>query len=93
MDNSFQKRFPRYLSSPLQIFIFETDELGMVFFFLLLSQMFSGWYMYLLLIIAPWVYKNMKRNHPRGFLRHLLYVVGIVQFKNCPNYFDKTFRE
>jgi hypothetical protein len=94
MENSpHEKRFPRYLSSPLQVFFFETDEIGIIFFFLLLTQLYSSWVTYALLFAGPWIYKNLKRNRPRGFFRHMLFFSGVKTPKHYPNYFVKSFRE
>lgn len=88
-----QQRFPRYLSSPFQVLWFETDELGIIFFFLLLALVFGGWWSWVLLFAGPYVYTKVKKKYPRGFLRHTMYFLGLVNLPGYPSAFAKTFRE
>ncbi|EKD40831.1 MAG: hypothetical protein ACD_74C00155G0007 [uncultured bacterium] len=92
MADDFRKPFPQYLSAPFQILWYETDELGVLMFSLVLAFMYGNFF-WLGVLLAPYFYSKTKKSKPRGFLRHILYFVGLVQFKGYPAYFDKEFRE
>lgn len=92
MADTFRKPFPQYLSAPFQILWYETDELGVLMFSLVLAFMYGNVF-WLLVVLAPYFYSKMKKSRPRGFLRHILYFAGLIKFKGYPAYFDKEFRE
>ncbi len=87
-----KKRFPQYLSSPFQVLWFETDELIIVVVFLIFALIF-GYLFWLLLFIGPYLYTRLKKKYPRGFLRHVLYFIGLIRMKGYPSYFEKEFFE
>jgi hypothetical protein len=43
--------------------------------------------------LIPWGYGRLKRDHSRGFFRHLLYFCGITPMKKYPEFFQKDFQE
>lgn len=86
------REFPQFLSSPLQVLCWEMDSFAFIFIGLLLGLVFGGWF-WLSLPVLPTVYGSMKKNNPRGFLRHTLYFAGIVEMKDYPSYFEKDFQE
>lgn len=85
-------KFPRYLSSPFQVLWFETDELGIILMFFVLAMMF-GYLFWILLFTGPYYYGKLKKNYPRGFLKHTLYFLGLKPLKGYPSYFEKEFLE
>jgi type IV conjugative transfer system protein TraL len=87
-----KKRFPQYLSSPFQVLWFETDELVIVVVFLIFALIF-GYLFWLLLFVGPYLYTRLKKKYPRGFLRHVLYFIGLIRIKGYPSYFEKEFFE
>jgi type IV conjugative transfer system protein TraL len=87
-----KKRFPQYLSSPFQVLWFETDELVIVVVFLIVALIF-GYLFWLLLFVGPYLYTRLKKKYPRGFLRHVLYFIGLIRIKGYPSYFEKEFFE
>lgn len=87
-----KKRFPQYLSSPLQVLWFEPDELGIMLISFVLAMIYGGFF-WILLVLAPWFYSKTKRKYPRGFLKHVLYFAGIAHVKGYPIFFEETFIE
>jgi len=87
-----KKRFPQYLSSPFQVLWFETDELIIAFAFLIFALIF-GYLFWLLLFVGPYLYTRLKKKYPRGFLRHVLYFIGLIRIKGYPSYFEREFIE
>jgi type IV conjugative transfer system protein TraL len=85
-------RFPQYLSSPYQILWFESDELVMIFITFILA-LTVGSYTWILLFAGPWLYRRMKLKYPRGFLKHLLVIIGLVKIHGYPDFFEEEFRE
>lgn len=85
-------KFPRYLSSPLQILWFESDEISIIAICYAVSLLF-GWVGWFMMLLAPYYYSRAKKNNPRGFLRHLLYFIGYLKLKGYPIYQEKYFVE
>ncbi len=86
-------RFPQYLNAPLQVLWFEADELGLFFGFFGLALMSDSGWLYLAMLAVPVTYSKIKSRYARGFLKHLLYVCGLMEFDGYPNAFIKRFTE
>lgn len=91
-ENNFTHRFPQYLSRPIQVLWFETDELILCVFTLTLALLY-GKIMWLVFLITQYFYTRTKRSKPRGFLKHLLYMFGCIQMNKYPDYFQREFHE
>ncbi len=91
-NHSFQKRFPQYLSKPIQVLWFELDEL-IIFIFTLTFALIYGGFMWIVFIAIQWFYTRTKRKYARGVLKHILYMLGLLKMKNYPEYFEKEFNE
>lgn len=85
-------RFPLYLSRPFQILWFEADEIVIGSIFYLLTNILTIWFLPLI-IFGPYFFKSIKKTRPRGFLKHLFYMLGFAKFKGYPIYFEKDFQE
>jgi type IV conjugative transfer system protein TraL len=92
MSDNAKRAFPQYLSAPFQILWYESDELALFMFILMLALLYGGIF-WILLLAGPYLYSRIKRQKPRGFLCHLLYMAGIIRMKNYPSYFEKEFVE
>ena len=92
-DNNFTHRFPQYLSKPIQVLWFETDELIICCLhphpgpYLRQNHVacFSGHPIFL--------YPDQDDQNPEGFSKHILYMFGFIQMKNYPEYFQREFHE
>jgi type IV conjugative transfer system protein TraL len=91
-ENSIIKKFPQYLSKPFQVLWFEVDEL-VIFLFSLTFALIYGKIMWLVFVLTQYFYTRTKRKKPRGFFKHILYVLGFVKMKNYPEYFQREFHE
>ena len=91
-NNNFTHRFPQYLSKPIQVLWFETDEL-ILFVFTLTLALIYGKIMWLVFLVTQYFYTRTKRSKPRGFLKHILYMFGFIQMKKYPEYFQREFHE
>lgn len=91
-ENNFIKRFPQYLSKPFQILWFEIDEL-VIFLFTLTLALIYGKLMWIIFLAIQYFYTRTKKNKPRGFLKHILYVLGFIKMTNYPQYFQREFHE
>lgn len=88
-----QKReIPQYLHQPIKVLWFDIDELVLINILFMLAMIF-GYFFWLLLVVLPVMVSKMKKNKPRGFLKHYLYKMGVINFKNIPPYFEKKFVE
>ena len=86
------ERFPQYLSAPVQVLWFETDELAIIILFFLLASIFHG-FLWIFCIAGPFAYSRLKSKYPSSFLQHMLYFSGIKNLKYYPNAFANTFSE
>lgn len=87
-----KKPFPQYLSAPLQVLFWDSDELCIIFVFFIIAMIF-GSVTWLLVVVGPWGYSHMKKKYPRGFVRHILYFTGLVKIENYPDFFEDVFIE
>jgi len=85
-------KIPQYLHKQHQVLFFESDELALIMFLFLLALMF-GYIFWLLLFVVPIGYFKVKKKFPRGALKHMFYMLGLINFKGTPNYFEKKFYE
>jgi len=93
MSNSeLNKSFPQYLGKPIQVLWFEVDEL-IIFIFTLTLALIYGGLMWIIFVGVQWFYTRTKRKHAKGFLKHILYMLGLLEMKNYPEYFEKEFHE
>jgi type IV conjugative transfer system protein TraL len=86
------RKFPQYLSKPFQVLWFEMDELVLCLFFLTLALLY-GKLMWVVFLVSQYFYTKTKRSQARGFLKHVLYVFGLIKMKNYPDYFQQEFHE
>jgi len=86
------ERFPQYLSSPIQVLWWEADDLGIIFICFTLALVFGG-PLWLLLVFGPMLYSRAKKKHSRGFLKHMLYFIGLKDLSPYPGPFERSFRE
>jgi hypothetical protein len=93
MKNPSSKRMPQYLTQPYQLLWFEPDDMTVMVLAYLMAMIFGGWFWWLMLIVFPTVYSRLKRNHPRGFLRHSMYMLGWTRMEGYPQYFEDEFIE
>ena len=92
MSNEAQRPMPQYLSAPLQVVWFESDEVGLIIMAFTMAMIFGG-FSWLLLPAVPFVYSRVKRSQPKGFLRHLLYYAGLMKMYGYPDFWEKEFSE
>ena len=92
MAGSSTRTFPQYLSRPFQVLWFEMDELAIFLFTLTVALVYGG-LAWIAFVAIQYAYIRTKRQKPRGFLKHLLYVGGLLRMRNCPEYFQQEFHE
>ncbi|MEM3265256.1 MAG: type IV conjugative transfer system protein TraL [Thermoplasmata archaeon] len=86
------KRFPKYLASPVQILWWESDVFFIFLLFAFMGLVFKGiWWA--LAVVMPYIYNKIKVNYSRGFLKHLFYFIGFMDFKHYPSFFHNHFFE
>lgn len=85
-------KIPQYLHRQHQILFLDADEFVFVILFLLFALIF-GYIFWILLFVVPFAYAKGKKKYARGFLKHLLYKLGVFNFKGAPSYFENKFSE
>jgi len=91
---SYGSQFPQYLSKPYQVLWFEPDDIALIIAATFIFGLkIGGWLGVILVIATPVAYGRVKRNYPRGFVKHLGYFLGVMSFKGYPTYFQQKFRE
>lgn len=87
-------RIPRFLHRPYQVLFLDSEDLGVIFFFFMVNMLFDlgklGW---IASILAVYFLFKLKRNGPRGYVKHLGYYVGVFKFKGAPGRFETKFYE
>jgi len=85
-------RIPQYLHRPYQVLFFEVDELVVVILTLFLGLCFGSIF-WVLTIPVVFLLSYFKKKYPRGYIKHVFYMTGLVVFKGAPNYFETKFEE
>lgn len=85
-------RIPQYLHRPYQILFFDAEDVALIMLLFVLAMLF-GYVFWFLLFVVPYVYMKVKKKYPRGFLKHIIYRLGIISFKGAPSVFERNFRE
>ncbi|MDD5007038.1 MAG: type IV conjugative transfer system protein TraL [Syntrophorhabdaceae bacterium] len=85
-----ERKFPRYLTNPYQVLMFEVDELMVILFNFVFWLVFGNFFL-ITLFLCPYLYSRAKKKYPRGFLRHLLFFAGLLKLHGYPHYFQKVF--
>jgi len=80
----------RYLHRPYRILWLETEELALCLMGLVLGLVISV-YLLFIFFFAAWVVRKTKKNKPRGFLKHIFYHFGFVEFKGLPSSNSQIF--
>ena len=86
-------RFPQYLSKPLQIIILEADEFLVFILTFTAAMMSSGWILWVLIIVNPYLYIKFKQKYPNGYFKHIFYIAGLKDLKGYPISFELDFYE
>lgn len=86
------ERFPQYLHRPYQVLWFESDDMGILALCFIMAIIFGGFF-WIAFVVVPTFYMRTKKKYPRGYLRHLLYFVGILRVKRYPDFMIKEFVE
>ena len=86
-----KKKFPQYLSAPLQVLFWDSDELCIIMMFFTIALIF-GSVTWLVVVVGPWGYTHVKRNTP-GVYAAILYFAGLVKFQKYPEYYENIFIE
>lgn len=85
MDYGFKEgRLFRYPHLPIQIFWFDRDE-WLILIASYLASMQLGGLTWLVVFPASIVAIKIKRSKGRGFFRHTLYKIGLVELPGYPN--------
>ena len=89
---SYGAQFPAYLSKPYQVLWFEPDDIGlMIAGTLIFGLKIGGWWGWLIVPMLPVGYGRLKRNYPRGFIKHMGYFLGVSPFRGYPTFFQQKF--
>jgi hypothetical protein len=87
-----KKRFPQYLTQPFMILSFEPDE-QMITLTCVVAALTIWGFAILLPFTVPYLYITTKKKYPRGFVKHVFYVLGFVRFDGYPTFHEREFVE
>ena len=85
--------FPQYMSSPTQVLWWEVDQLAIAALSFTAALLQGGILTWILFVVVQILYARIKRNRPRGFLQHLIYMFGLSKLNEYPEYFQQEFNE
>jgi hypothetical protein len=77
---------------PAQLLWFEMDDIIVMAVGYVIANILGGWF-WLAMVALPVPYMYIKKNKPRGFLKHSIFISGLYTFDGYPNYFAQKFRE
>ena len=85
--------FPQYMSSPTQVLWWELDQVALAALSFTAALLQGGIVMWIGFILANFFYGKSKKNKPRGFMKHIIYMFGLSKLINYPEYFEQEFFE
>jgi len=91
--SEYSPEFPQYLSSPTQILWWEFDQLAIAMLSFMVALLQGGWLMWVTFFLVQFFYARAKKNRPRGFMQHIIYMFGLSNINNYPEYFEQVFHE
>ena len=77
-------RVPRYLHLPVQILWFDMEDIAIIIVSYTLWLLLDSWMLIWMVVLVPWLFRSMKADKPRGYLRHILYAYGFQKLKRYP---------
>lgn len=86
------ERFPQYLSSPMQVLFWESDEVAIILTLLATAIVFGGVF-WIVMLLGSFLYSRIKKKYPKGFLKHVIYFSGMKDLKHYPSAFQSEFTE
>ena len=86
------ERFPQYLSSPMQVLWWESDEVAIILTLLAMALVFGGIF-WIVMFAGSGLYSGVKKKYPKGFLKHMIYFSGMKDLKHYPSAFQSKFSE
>ena len=92
--SAYSSKFPQYMSSPLEVLWWEVDQVTIaVVSFTGALLMKGGVAMWAVAFLINYLFNKAKRNKPRGFIKHILYMFGFAKLQNYPDFFEQKFHE
>lgn len=92
--SAYASGFPQYMSLPIEVLWWEMDQVIIAALSMggaLLSR--GGWMVWVIALLLNYFYAKLKAHRPRGFIKHVLYVLGFVRMQSYPDYFAQQFSE
>jgi len=74
------------------ILSFEPDEQMIILLSVIGGVTIWGWGL-LVPVLLPYLYIKTKKKYPRGFVKHIFYILGFIKFGGYPTYHEKEFIE
>ena len=92
--SAYSSKFPQYMSSPIEVLWWEVDQVAIaVVSFTCTLLMKGGIVMWVGILLINYFFNAAKRNKPRGFIKHIIYMFGFAKLENYPDYFEQKFHE
>lgn len=85
--------FPQYMSSPTQVLWWELDQVAIAALSFTAAILQGGIVMWIGFFLVNYFYGRTKKNKPRGFMKHTVYMFGFSKVENYPEYFQQEFNE
>jgi type IV conjugative transfer system protein TraL len=85
--------FPQYMSSPTQVLWWELDQVAIAALSFTAAILEGGIVMWIGFFLVNYFYGRTKKNKPRGFMKHAVYMFGFSRVENYPEYFQQEFYE
>lgn len=92
MSENERLRFPQYLHRPFRIVWFEIDELILMIALYVVVVM-TTYKAFPIIPLAIYFYKKEKAKRPRGFFKHTMFNLGLIDLKGYPSAFSDRFEE
>ena len=89
----FSSDFPQYMSLPVEVLWWEMDQVAIAALSFTAAILQGGLVMWIGFFAVNYFYGRTKRNKPRGFMKHVIYMFGMSNLENYPEYFQQEYSE
>jgi hypothetical protein len=86
-------RLSLLLHLQLQILWFQVEDIAVIAVSYTLWLMLDSWRWIWIVVALPWLVMTIKAEKPRGYLRHVLYGIGLQKLEHYPRPDIEVFHE
>ncbi|MDR3715914.1 MAG: type IV conjugative transfer system protein TraL [Puia sp.] len=90
---AYRSEFPQYMSLPTEVLWWGLDQVAIAALSFTVAILQSGVVVWIGFFLVNYLYGRTKHHKPRGYMKHMAYMLGFAKVENYPEYFQQEFHE